>query len=144
MTGRGGQRGAGSVVPPAALSGAAICVLNHYDLIGPPEAFGTAIAALAARVQAEGHPGLRGYRFYLNADAGRAQAVIDYADAAAWIGHHDQAMPWPEMRALHAVARLAEITFLGPVPPDIEAWLARSGLTARLVRGYRPVAGFQR
>lgn len=121
-----------------------LTVLNHYRLEGDADAARAAFAALAARVEREGHPGIRSYRFFVHDDQPHARAVIDYAGPLAWLGHHDIAMAWPEMRALHGVARLAEATFLGPFTPDMQTWLDRSGLTARIETGYSFVAGFQR
>jgi hypothetical protein len=121
-----------------------LTVLNLYRLAGDADAARAAFAALAARVEREGHPGIRSYRFFVHADQPTARAVIDYAGPSAWLGHHDIAMAWPEMRALHGVARLAEATFLGPFTPDMQTWLDRSGLTARIETGYSFVAGFRR
>ena len=80
----------------------------------------------------------------MNASEGTARGIIDYEDPGAWIGHHDIAMAWPEMTALHTAARLAEVTFLGRLTHEIEAWIEGSTLTARIRRGNRFAAGFQR
>ncbi|SPF78461.1 antibiotic biosynthesis monooxygenase [Pseudoprimorskyibacter insulae] len=121
-----------------------LTILNTYALLSTPEAFTAAIEALAARVETEGHPGIRGYRFFVNAGDSTARAVIDYDDAAAWIGHHDIAMPWPEMKALHSVARLTDVVFLGDLTPEIQAWIDTSTLTATIHSGNAPTAGFTR
>jgi hypothetical protein len=121
-----------------------LTILNVYRLTGSADAFREAIGRLADRVEREGHPGVRGYRFFVNDDDGVARAVIDYDGPDAWLGHHDIAMGWPEMAALHGVATLSEITFLGPLTPEIEAWIASSTLTARISGGYRFASGFQR
>lgn len=121
-----------------------LTALNLYHLTAPAPQVAAAFAALAARVQAEGERGVAGYRFYLNEAQAQARAVVDYATPEAWLGHHDIAMPWPEMKALHGLARLAEVTFLGEVTPEIRAWIAGSSLTARVEEGFAPVAGFQR
>ena len=122
----------------------ALTVLNLYTLNGTADDFRRAATALAARVRAEGEKGIVGYRFYVNEADGTARAVVDYASPQAWIGHHDIAMPWPEMQALHAAARLTESTFLGEVSPEIRDWLGGSTLTARLNSGFAAVAGFRR
>ena len=122
----------------------ALTVLNLYTLNAPAEAFVAAITALAARVQAEGAPGVLSYRFFVNPTDATARAVIDYADPQAWIGHHDLSMTWPEMKALHHAATLSEATFLGDFTPEIQAWLAASRLTARITSGFSSAAGFQR
>lgn len=121
-----------------------LTILNLYDLTTTAEAFCTAITALVDRVEQDGHQGVKRYRFFVDAAAGKARAVIDYDNPAAWIGHHDIAMDWPEMKALHAVATLEEITFLGANTPEIRQWIAGSELRARIVEGNRFVAGFER
>ncbi len=119
-----------------------LTILNHYRLTESPEAFTAAIAALATRVEAEGERGVLSYRFFVSAET--ARAVVDYATPEAWIGHHEIAMAWPEMQALHRVARLSEVVFLGPMTEEIRAWLAASGLQARVESGFVAAAGFHR
>ena len=121
-----------------------LTILNHYDIQTTPEAFVLAIKALAARVQAEGHQGVLGYRFFCSPVQMQARAVVDYAGPEAWIGHHDISMEWPEMQALHHAARLSEVTFLGAMTPEIQAWIDKSTLRARLITGFDLAAGFQR
>ncbi len=121
-----------------------ITAVNHYTLTAPAPDFQAATLALAARVRDQGHPGILSYRFFVNADQATARAVVDYADADAWIGHHDIAMGWPEMAALRAASQLTEITLLGPVTSAILEWLARSGLTATVITGHAFAAGFCR
>jgi hypothetical protein len=121
-----------------------LTALNLYRLTAPGPAFEAAVAALAARVQREGDPGVMGYRFYVNAAEGLGRAVVDYATPRAWIGHHEIAMPWPEMKALHGVARLQAVTFLGEVTPEILAWISGSGLAADIEYSFTFVAGWTR
>lgn len=121
-----------------------LTILNRYSLKGTPAQFRAAIEVLADRVRAEGHRGILSYQFYVNSDEQSARAVIDYENAQAWIGHHDIAMAWPEMRGLHAVAALVEVTFLGQMTPDIQHWIDRSTLTAKLNIGNEFAAGFRR
>ncbi len=122
----------------------ALTAFNLYRLTGSADDFRTATRALADRVEAEGHSGVLSYRFFADAQAAIGTAVVDYADTAAWIGHHDIAMGWPEMQAMHRVARLEEVTFLGDVAPEIRDWIAASGLTATLRTGFAVAAGFVR
>ena len=126
------------------MSKAHLIVLNLYTLKGTAAGFRAAIEVLADRVRREGHSGVRSYQFYVNTDANSARAVIDYENAAAWIGHHDIAMAWPEMKGLHAVAALSEVTFLGEMTPEIKSWIDRSTLTAKLNVGNEFAAGFRR
>ena len=126
------------------MSEAHLTVLNLYILKGTAAEFQAAIEMLADRVNREGHLGIQSYRFYVNNDEQSARAVIDYENAAAWIGHHDIAMAWPEMMGLHAVAKLSEVTFLGAMTPEIKSWINRSTLTAKLNIGNAYAAGFRR
>ncbi len=121
-----------------------ITVLNFYTLKGTAEQFQKAIASLAARVRDEGHLGVLSYRFFLNKTDNSARAVVEYKNAAAWIGHHEIAMDWPEMVALRAVASLDEVTFLGPFTVEIKTWIETSVLTARIHHGNDFAAGFRR
>ncbi|MDZ4085787.1 MAG: hypothetical protein U1E69_03190 [Tabrizicola sp.] len=121
-----------------------LTVLNLYRLKASAEAFTFAITALANRVEREGERGLLSYRFWVNEADGTARAVIDYATPQAWIGHHDISMGWPEMKALHTVAALEDVTFLGPLTPEIRTWLTGSSLTAKVHDGFAPAAGFRR
>lgn len=123
---------------------ATLTVMNLYVLKQSAAQFRAAISALSARVEREGHAGVQSYRFFLSEAEGQARAVIDYADASAWMGHHHIAMGWPEMATLHAAASLDDITFLGEVSPEITDWLATSGLKARVHTGYGFAAGFRR
>ncbi|WP_417668134.1 hypothetical protein [Roseibium sp.] len=121
-----------------------LTILNLYHLTFGASEFTRAITALSERVQAEGHPGVLGYRFFVNGHEKTARAVVDYRDAAAWIGHHDLAMGWPEMKALHDVAHLEDVTFLGTLTPEIQDWIDRSSLKAKVHSGNRFAAGFIR
>lgn len=121
-----------------------LTILNLYELKAPADDFARAIEALAKRVEAEGDPGVLSYRFFVNASDGTARGVVDYINPAAWIGHHDIAMGWPEMSALHAVASLSEVVFLGAMTGEIQAWVASSSLRARIRSGYAFAGGFRR
>jgi hypothetical protein len=121
-----------------------LTILNLYRLKRPSEEFEHAVNALAKRVEAEGHPGILSYRFYVNAPENTARAIIEYEGPDAWIGHHEISMGWPEMSAVHAAASLEEVTFFGPVTPEIRDWIESSTLTARIRSGNRFIGGFRR
>ena len=121
-----------------------VTTLNVYALKTTADDFVLAVRALADRVEAEGESGVLSYRFYVDEARGIGRAVVDYRDAAAWIGHHDISMVWPEMKALHVAAKLEDVTFLGPFAQEIRDWLAGSALTATLQTGFASVAGFAR
>ncbi len=121
-----------------------LVIVNDYVLLAPVAAFNTAIGALAARVRDEGHPGVRSYLFYARAEDATARAIVHYEGPEAWIGHHDIAFGWPEMKALHAVARLAQVTFHGEMTAGIRDWMARAGLVVPVVEYPEFAAGFVR
>ena len=121
-----------------------LTILNSYVLTGTADAFRQAMIRLAARVETEGHRGILSYRFFVNEAGGCAHAVVDYLNPEAWIGHHEIAMDWPEMIAMHETARLSEVTFLGPLTPEIRAYLEGSRISATTKDGNSFVAGFRR
>ncbi|WP_240545110.1 hypothetical protein [Sinorhizobium fredii] len=63
-----------------------LTILNLYELKKTPGDFEIAVGALARRVEAEGHPGVLSYRFFVNASEGTARGVIDYNDPDAGSG----------------------------------------------------------
>ena len=119
---------------------AEVVAVNRYDL-RDGVAFDAASAALVARVQAEGHPGVLSYRFYRQAEG---RAVVRYRDPAAWVGHHDLIMGWPEMAALRSAATLEEVLLFGPMTAAMQDWIDRMGLSAKVRHQGVPVAGFHR
>ncbi len=121
-----------------------LIIVNEYRLLAEASDFVAAITALAARVDREGERGVLSYRFHASSLEPAAAAVVHYRDPAAWIGHHETAMVWPEMAGLHRVAKLARVTALGPVTEAIHAWLARSGLVVEWRHFDIRAAGFDR
>lgn len=119
-----------------------ITVINHYAFRLTAADFTNAANALAERVEREGHRGILAYHFHAGTQSGHA--LIRYRDAAAWFGHHEIAMPWAEMAALHRAARLDSITFTGEVPPEILDWLRNSPLTAEIRLHPTPAGSFTR
>ena len=97
--------------------------INEYELVDTPEAFAEAIAALAGRTEREGHPGVLGYQFYVNQPEQTAGAVIQYADADAWLAHHEMAYQWDEMSTLQATVSLKRLILLGPLNEEIRGMI---------------------
>ena len=133
-----------------------VTIINQYAL-RDRGAFVAAVTALAARVRVEGHTGVLSYRFYAPEGTGmqlaEGRAVVIYANPAAlapqpgpaaWVGHHDTAMGWPEMANLRAAAELVEIAIHGPLSDAMANWLDRSGLAPRCVHHGLSVVGFER
>lgn len=116
--------------------------INEYDLVATPEEFTTAIQAVAARTQVEGHRGVTAYQFYVNATERTAGAAIVYEDAAAWVAHHQMAYQWDEMPVLQATVKLKRLTLLGPLSEEMESWLAGADIT--VVHYDTMAAGFRR
>lgn len=120
-----------------------LIAVNDYRLLTGAEAFLSAVAALADRVQREGEPGVLGYRFFADAKGEQGRAVVRYAGPAAWLGHHDLSFGWPEMKALHRVAELERVSLLGKVSGEMRDWIAASGLRAEILH-YPDGQGFDR
>ena len=90
-----------------------LTILNQYRLNDTAAHFTAAIAALAARVESSGEPGVLSYRFFVSEAVPVAHAVIDYATPQAWIGHHDRSCFGPRCRRCTALQRLTKSPFLG-------------------------------
>lgn len=103
--------------------------VNEYELRATPDEFIEAISALARRTEADGHPGVLLYQFYVNPEQETAGAVIVYSDAAAWLAHHHMAYEWEEMASLQATVALQRLTILGPLDQEVEDWLGEAGLS---------------
>jgi Antibiotic biosynthesis monooxygenase len=121
-----------------------IRVVNRYRLLAGREAFVVAAEALAERVRAEGHPGILDYRFYCPPESAEGRLLARYADAAAWVGHHDLAMKWDEMVAFRAVAALEAVDLHGAVTPTMRDWIQRMGLAENVRELGQSLAGFSR
>lgn len=106
----------------------ALTAVNDYALSAPTATFTAAVQALAARVRAEGDPGVLSYRFHT--DGRQARAVVHYAGPDAWMGHHRTAVTWPEFALLRASSQLTRITLLGPVTQEMRDWLSAAGIAA--------------
>jgi quinol monooxygenase YgiN len=116
--------------------------ITHYSLVQSRDAFVAAIQALARRTEAEGHPGVLGYRFYANTDTQTAGAVITYADASAWLAHHQIAYQWEEMPKLQATVKLQSLALFGPLSEEVENWIQKTGIS--YTHYDLPAAGFVR
>lgn len=81
---------------------------------------------------------------FICAGPDEARAVVRYADPAAWVGHHDLIMGWPEMAAQRAAADLVEIELFGPMTAAMQDWIDRMGLGPKVRHRGEPFAGFQR
>jgi hypothetical protein len=121
---------------------AEVIAVNRY-VLRDAGAFDRAVAALVTRVRAEGHPGVRAYRFYRPTVA-EGRAVVTYANPEAWVGHHDLIMGWPEMAALRAAGDLAEVMLFGEVTGAMRDWIGRMGVKDKVRMMGEPCAGFLR
>lgn len=106
-----------------------IIQVNEYNLRESPDAYLEAIRALSARTEEEGHPGVVSYQFYVNRAENTAGAAIVFADAEAWLAHHQMAYEWEEMPRLQATVALTNLMFLGPFNDEMEQWISTTGLS---------------
>ena len=119
-----------------------IVVVNFYAL-RDPDGFDRAVRLLVPRVRLQGHDGLRSYRFFGSGPKERRLVSI-YDGPAAWVGHHDQIMAWPELIALRAAASLARTDLYGPLTPPMQDWVDRMGLGRKLRHQGEAIVGFRR
>jgi hypothetical protein len=119
-----------------------IVVVNFYAL-RDPDGFDRTLRILVPRVRLQGHDGLRSYRFFGSGPKERRLVAI-YAGPEAWVGHHDLIMPWPEMVALRAAARLARTDLYGPMTAAMRDWIDKMGLGRKLRHQGEAIAGFRR
>ena len=103
--------------------------VTHYELIQSRDAYIAAIQALAKRTEQEGHPGVLGYQFFASTTEEKAGAIITYADAGAWLAHHQLAYQWDEMSRLQATVKLQSLALFGPLNEEVDAWIQTAGLS---------------
>lgn len=103
--------------------------INEYELTDSPGAYLAAIGAVARRTEADGHRGVLAYQFYVNRTEGTAGAMIIYADADAWVAHHELAYRWDEMPVLQSTVSLTRLTLFGPLNRAMEKWISNAGFS---------------
>ena len=105
-----------------------IVQVAEYEVTGDPDAYLEAIAAVAARVEAEGVSTMTRYTFYLDRDAGTVTSVIVHESAESWVNHHRMLEQWAaEYGRLKETFHQTRLRIFGPVTDDIRAWLGEHG-----------------
>ena len=118
--------------------------INEYELLTSAEDFTVAIRAVAERTEREGHLGVLSYRFFVDEPNRSAGACITYADADAWLAHHDIAYGWEEMPNFQKNVKLARVLLLGPLHEGMRAWLEKANIPCEVFRVNNHAAGFER
>jgi len=106
-----------------------VVTVGRYELIGPLPEYEAATAALSDRTEREGDPGVIAYQFYADPEAGTAGNLIIYADAEAYVRHHQMTSTWPERIPFSRTVRFVEYRVLGPLDPGAKRLLADAGIT---------------
>ena len=106
-----------------------VVTVGRYELTGSFAEYSAAAAALAQRAEKEGDPGVLAYQFYADPAAGTAGNLIIYADAGAWMRHHQMMSQWPERIPFGGTVRFVEYRVLGPLSPEVLSFLANAGIT---------------
>lgn len=106
-----------------------VVTVGRYELTAPLAEYKAAAEALARRTEKEGDPGVLAYQFYADAEAGTVGNVIIYADAGAWMRHHEMMSKWPERLPFGRTVRFVEYRVLGPLSPEVLSFLAGAGVT---------------
>jgi len=118
--------------------------INEYELLTSAEDFTVAIRAVAERTKHEGHPGVLSYQFFVDEPNRSAGACITYADADAWLAHHEMAYGWEEMPTFQQNVRLTRASLLGPLNEGVRAWLEKASIPCEVFRVNNHAAGFER
>jgi thiosulfate/3-mercaptopyruvate sulfurtransferase len=123
--------------------GSQIVQIAEYEVTGDPDAFLEAIEAVTARVEVEGVGTMIRYSFYLDREAGKVVSVIVHDGPASWVRHHEMLDRWhDEFARLKQTFRQTRLRLMGPVSPEMRAWLDGHGVGYEA--GWRPAAGFER
>ena len=119
-----------------------VVTVGRYALATPWSEYVAATQALTRRAEQDGDPGLLAYQFYGEEKAGTAANVMVYADAGAWIRHHEMMSEWEERTPFGRTVRFVEYRVHGPLSPEVRSSLAGTGIPY----GYFPdfAAGFAR
>ena len=118
--------------------------INEYELLTSEDDFVVAIRAVAERTEREGHRGVLSYRFFVDGPTKSASACITYADADAWLAHHEMVYGWAEMPAFQKNVRLVRVSLFGPLNDGMEAWLENAKIPCEVLRVSNHAAGFTR
>ncbi len=118
--------------------------VNEYELLTNEKDFTAAIEAVADRTRREGHPGVLSYQFFVDAPLNLASACITYADADAWVAHHEMVYGWDEMPAFQKNVRLTRASLFGPLNARMRAMLESANLQCEVLRVSTHAAGFNR
>lgn len=121
-----------------------IISINEYELLTSEEDFKSAISAVAARTEREGHPGILSYQFFVDGPRKKASACITYADADTWLAHHETAYGWEEMPAFQRNVQLARASLFGPLNDGMRVWLEKANLPCEVFSVNTHAAGFVR
>ena len=119
-----------------------ISIINSYLSSKPPSIVIAAVEAMVAKVSLSGHPGILSYEMF-RPDAGEeVVGLFRYADAAAWIGHHELIKDWQEFVDLRDSLSLTSIRFFGTIPSEIHAWLAQANFDTSIIEECPPLSRY--
>ena len=118
--------------------------INEYELLTNEADFSAAMEAVAERTERESHPGVLSYQFFVDGASNRTSASITYADADAWVAHHEMAYGWDEMPAFQKNVRLTRASLFGPLNDHMRSMLESAKLPCEVFHVSTHAAGFVR
>ena len=121
-----------------------IANINEFQLLTSEAEITAAIEAAAERTKREGHPGVLSNQFFVDGPLNLASACITYADADAWVSHHEMAYGWEEMPAFQKNVRLTRASLFGPLNDRMREMLEKASLPCEVLRVSTHAAGFAR
>lgn len=119
-----------------------ISVINTYAAVAPQKDVQKTVEAMVAKVQRDGDPGILSYELFASQNAETVTGLFRYADARAWIGHHELIKNWSEFAELRAALALSYIRFLAEIPPEIQTWLEQANFDCSIIEQCSPIARY--
>ena len=119
-----------------------ISIINRYAPAQTSSRVSAAVDAMVAKVSTDGHPGILSYELFQSEPGAAVIGLFRYADADAWIGHHELIKEWSEFAHLRETLQLTSIRFLGTIPPEIHAWLAQANFDTSIIEECPPIARY--
>lgn len=119
-----------------------ISVINTYKAVAPLTEVLKAAEAMVAKVQRDGDPGILSYELFASQNTETVTGLFRYADARAWIGHHELIKDWSEFAELRAALVLSSIRFLAEIPPEVQTWLEQANFDCSIIEQCSPIARY--
>ena len=114
----------------------------EYERIKPFAEYQKAVNTLVKRIEKDGLKKVLDYQIYADPESTKVGAVITYADADAFVEHHEMGPKWEEYLHYRTVVNLVDVRIYGPLTERAKIWLENADLLEKHLG--EPVGGFFR